>query len=351
MYIGAILTIAGSSAASGRLSQFPARSNSLLLGKPVATWDLLGKSLLDRFIERLRVFGVDRVSVIFEDALNRPGQRGPVGAVSQAGSAFWNTWDSVVSEYLQHGMETLVLVRLGSYAELDLADVLRSYHHTGSDLLQVYRNQSPLDFVVVRASRLRDGAGSYRNRLSSLLRQRRVYCMEGYFNPLVSPADFRRLISDAMLGRCSIRPVGREVEPGIWLGPGASLDRNAMLEPPVYLGAGSSVGPACKLLGLSSIERQCEIDAGTIVEQSCVLQGTYLGMGLHLQNTIAGNSKLFHLERGIEVEIQDSRLIGKPGLHHNVTRAARSFMSSVLSTHAAQAASVNRQADEERPQR
>lgn len=351
MYIGAILTIAGSSSGLGRGSQFSSRSGSLLLGRPVATWDLLGKSLLDRLVDRLYVFGVDRVAVIFEDTLYQRGQRRAGDQSEHRGSEFWNTWDSVVSDYLHHGMETLVLARLGPYAELDLADVLRACHQTGGDLIQVYRDESPLDFVVVRASRLRNGEGSYRNRLSTLLHQRRVYPMEGYFNPLSSPHDFRRLIADGMLGRCSIRPVGREIEPGIWLGQGASVDASAFVEPPVYVGAHSSLGPACKMLGLSSIEKQCEIDAGTTVERSSVLEGTYLGMGLHLQNTVAGNSKLFHLERDIEIEIQDGRLIGRPGLHHNVTRAARSFMSSMLSTHTAQAASVNRQTGEKRPER
>jgi carbonic anhydrase/acetyltransferase-like protein (isoleucine patch superfamily) len=351
VYIGAILTIAGSSSGSGSSSQFSSRPNSLLLGRPVATWDLLGKSLLDRVIERLHIFGVDRVSAIFEDSSYRSDQRYRREQTNQRGSSFWKTWDAVVSEYLDHGMETLVLIRLGPYAEFDLSDVLRAHHHTGSDLVQVFRGESPLDFVVVRASRLRHGEGSYRNRLSNLLHHRHVYSMEGYFNPLSSPHDFRRLLSDGLLGRCSIRPVGREIEPGIWLGEGASVDASATVEPPVYVGAHSSLGPACKMLGLSSVEKQCEIDAGTTVQHSSVLEGTYLGMGLHLQNTVAGNNKLFHLERDIEIEIQDSRLIGKPGLHHNVSRAARSFMSSVLSTHAAQAASVNRQAGEKRPER
>ena len=319
-------------------------SSCLLLGKPVATWDLLGKSLLERLITRLQVFGVDRVAAIFEDALFRspqlPGQKENAAA---SGSAFWNNWDSVISEYLQHGMETLILTRVGPYAEFDLADVLRAHHQTGSDLTQVYRGDVPLDLVVVRASRLREGEGSYRNRLSNLLRNRHIYSMGGYFNPLSSPLEFRRLLTDALLGRCSIRPVGREVEPGIWLGQGASIGSSAMLEPPVYVGAHSSLGPACKVLGMSSIEKACEIDAGTTVEQSCVLEHTYLGMGLHLQHTVAGDGKLFHLEREIEVEIQDGRLIGRPGIQHNVTRAARSIVNSVLSTRAAQAASVNHQ--------
>jgi len=254
----------------------------------------------------------------------------------------------MVSEYLRDGMETLILARLGPYVEFDLADLLRAHHQTGSDLTQVCHSERPLDFVVVRARRLRE-SGSHRSRLSSMLHHRRLYAMEGCFNRLSSPMDFRRLVVDAMLGRCSIRPIGREVEPGIWLGKSASIDPSAMLESPVYVGMNSSLGPACKVLGLSCIEKDCDIDAGTTVEQSSVLEGTYLGMGLHLQNTVTGNGKLFHLERDIEIEIQDNRLIGRPSIHHQVTRAARSFMNSVLSTRAAQAASVDTQVPDRRP--
>ena len=351
MYIGAILTLAGSAYSTSSRFMSNSRSNLLLLGKPIPLWDVLGKSLLNRLIERLHVFGVDRVSVIFEDGRSSPRESSASGALTRRGGLFWSEWDSIVSQYLRDGMETLILARLGPYAEFDLADLLRAHHQTGSDLTQLYRSDTPLDFVVVRAARLREREGSYRNRLSSLLPQRRVYAMEGCFNPLSNPNDFRRLVLDAMLGRCSIRPVGREVEAGIWLGKNATIDASAILEPPVYVGSNSSLGPACKALGLSSIEKNCDIDAGTTVEQSCVLEGTYLGMGLHLQNTIAGNGRLFHLEREIEIEIQDSRLIGKPSIHHSVTRAARSFMSSVLSTRVAQAASVDTRVSEKRPQR
>jgi len=343
VHIGAILTIAGSPPGSGN-SHGRGDANSLVLGRSIALWELLGKSLLDRMIERLHVFGVDRVSVLFEDTLYRPTEtRALAGSPASGGSAFWSAWDGVVSEYLNHGMETLILARIGPYAEIDLADLLRSHQQMGNSLTQVYRRDMPLDFVVVGGARLRAGEGSYRSRLSSLLHQRQIYQMEGCFNSLSGPADFRQLVIDALLGECSIRPVGLEVEPGIWLGKGALVDASCLLEAPVYIGANTSLGPACRVLGMTSIEKACDADAGTTVEQSCVLEGTYLGMGLHVRNALAGNGRLFHLERDIEIEIQDSRLVGKPSVHHHVTRAARSFMSSVLSTRVAQHASVNRQ--------
>ncbi|HZD07569.1 MAG TPA: hypothetical protein VE176_04935, partial [Candidatus Limnocylindrales bacterium] len=96
-----------------------------MLGSPFATWDVLGQSVLDRTLDRLRVFGIDHVSVISEDGLRRWSQPGPFTYKSSTAAGFWPAWDSVVSQYLNHGMETLLLVRLGPYVELDVSDFLR----------------------------------------------------------------------------------------------------------------------------------------------------------------------------------------------------------------------------------
>jgi hypothetical protein len=47
------------------------------------------------------------------------------------------------------------------------------------------------------------------------------------------------------------------------------------------------------------------------VTDSCVLAGTYLGMGLNVVHSIVGPHRLFHLDRNIGMEISDSRLIGR----------------------------------------
>src|SRR5207237_2785398 len=161
----------------------------------------------------LRDSSAPRISIISE--VQRPGCTSSSASRSlcRAGSipGFWPAWDSVVSEYLNQGMETLLLVRLGPYVELDLPDLLRFHRETASPLTQVYHRQDALDLVVVDASPLRHGTGSFRSRLSGLIPQRQRYAFTGSANRLTQPADFRRLAPDAFPGRCVIGPPGPAV--------------------------------------------------------------------------------------------------------------------------------------------
>ena len=351
MYIGAILTIAGRPHHLQRehLGGLPrkrlethATPSQLLLSKPVALWDVLGKPVLDRTIERLRIFGIDRVSVISENSgRNLSNERlGSSFAESPGQSSFWSEWDSIVSDYLNHEMETLLLVRLGPYAEVDFSDLLNFHKQSETALTQVQHSQGALDLVVVDAKQLRKGVGSFRSRLSAMLPDRSHYECKGYVNRLIKPADFRRLVEDALMGRCAIRPVGREVSAHVWLGDGAYVEPSATVIGPAYVGTNSYVGPACTVSGTSTIERQCKVDFGTVIDGSCILPRTYVGMGLNVANAIAGNGKVYHLGRDVEVGIADQRLIGDAFRSRELVRNARTLFESVLSTRSAQRASL-----------
>ena len=194
--------------------------------------------------------------------------------------------------------------------------------------------------VVADAKQLRSGIGSFRSRLSAMLPERSRYEFKGYLNRLTRPADFRRLVEDALLGRCAIRPVGEEVSAHIWLGEGAYVEPSAIVIGPAYVGMNSYVGPACTISGSSTIERQCKVDFGTVVDASCILPRTYVGMGLSVANAIVGNGKVYHLGRDVQVSIADQRLIGDTFRSRDLVRNARTLFESVLSTRSAQRASL-----------
>ena len=337
--IGVIVTIAGPAhtgsdgvggAPRKRIEKTKATS-PLLMGSPAAACDVLGQSIMDRVVARLRGFGAQRISIISEGKLAACTATSANASLYRAGSTpgFWPAWDSVVSEYLNQGMETLLLVRLGPYVEVDLLDLLRFHRETASPLTQVYHRQDALDLVVVDAARLRDGTGSFRSRLSGLIPQRQRYAFTGYANRLTEPADFRRLVQDAFSGRCGgIRPVGREVRPRIWYGENARVDRSATIVAPAFIGAETCVEASCTISGASSVERQCEVDCGTSVDDCCVFPGTYLGMGLNVTHALVKGSRLFHLNRNIEMEISDSRLIGATSPSRQLGRRARSVLGA-----------------------
>jgi hypothetical protein len=59
----------------------------------------------------------------------------------------------------------------------------------------------------------------------------------------------------------------------------------------------------------SNIERCAFIDCGTIVENATVLPSSYVGAGLDVSRAVLGFRRIAHLDRKIEIEVHDRRLL------------------------------------------
>ena len=347
MYIGAIITVAGESSEGlvppvFRPSDITHRK---LSETPLAYWPVLGRSVLERLGEKLCRSGVRHISVIPED-VHHPESN--VESISRRSGKFWSAWESTVANYLNQGISTLLLVRLGQYAELDYSEFIQFHREKNNAVTQACGDRRPLDIVAVDAAAIRQGGEPLRSRLSRLINRRDRYHFDGYTNELRHPEQYRQLVVDALSGKCSIRPLGREVEPGFWLGDGAKVDGSSCVVGPTYVGAGVRVRNACTISGFSSIEQRCEVDCGTNVDRCSVFPGTYVGMGLNLKGAIVSGSHLFHLQRNVEVEIQDRRLIGPRFAPHRLVKNARVYIGgkarklseTVLSTRSSRLASL-----------
>ena len=84
---------------------------------------------------------------------------------------------------------------------------------------------------------------------------------------------------------------------------------------PAYIGSYAKVRPSAVITRCSAIERHCEIDCGTVVENSNVLPFSYVGAGLDVVEAVVGYRNLVPLRRDVEVEITDARLIGMASEH------------------------------------
>lgn len=352
MQTGAIITVAGpiKDGSGPPVRPSSAIKNNKLSASPLAYWPLLGKSVLDRVVDNLCLSGVHHISVVAENE----AAQSKVESIAQPSERFWKSWESAVANHLQQGIETLLLVRLGHYAEIDLPDFLRFHRENGSSLTQACNGNGPLDVLAVDASELQRG-DHLRFRLSQLINSRKRYHFLGYSQELKRPDQYRQLVVDALSGACALRPVGREVEPGFWLGEGAHVDGSSCVVGPTYVGAGVRVRNACTISGYSSIEHQCEVDCGTNVDSCSIFPATYIGMGLNLRNVIVSGSHLFHLQRNVEVEIQDHRLIGTRFAPQRLMNTARSYLggkarklsATVLSTRSSRLASLLTSRDSE----
>jgi carbonic anhydrase/acetyltransferase-like protein (isoleucine patch superfamily) len=133
--------------------------------------------------------------------------------------------------------------------------------------------------------------------------------MRGYVNRLRNAADFRQLIVDAFAEANSIRPLGRQIRPGVWAGVGARIDRGSRIVAPAYIGAGARIGKSALVTRCSNIERGSFIDCGTVVENASVLPSSYVGAGLDVCHAVLGYRRIAHLHHKVEIEVHDHRLL------------------------------------------
>lgn len=309
MQIAAIVTLAARTGSEPG-STDPSRGGNrrrkrFLTNVPDAKLEVLGKSLLDRNTSRLREAGVESTSVIPEaSALT---QLLPTRSATSNDSI--SVWEKAIGEYVRQGVDTLLLLRTGTYTDLDYEELLRFHSERRAGLTQVYGADASVDVAVVDANLLRESDNAYRTTLSNLIPSQEHFYYRGYINRLRKPQDFRRLTEDALTGKCNLRPLGTEVGEGIWFGDGVQVDDSCVISGPAFIGSGTCIAACTSISGGSAVERNCEIDCGTTVDQSWILQETYVGLGLTVRGSIVSNQKMFNLERKTELAVNDPRLI------------------------------------------
>ncbi len=304
MQIAAILTVA--------VEETPRRAilvsrDTLEVSLSFARVEVLGDSLLDRTLTKLADLGTLSPKVLS----GRNVSDHVLPSRSARSGSFIDSWEKAVCDYVNNGVETIVLIRVGTYSDVNLDDVIGFHQQAGSPLTQVYSGDTSLDIAVVNATLLRNRDDLVRRALSHLIPQQQEFSYEGYVNRLRNRADLHRLMQDGLHGVCRLSPVGTEVRPGVWYGDGVEVDKTASISGRAFIGAGTRVSPGCVISGTSSIERDCEVDCGTVIESALVLRGTYVGMALDVKNSVVGNEKILNLERNVEVRISDARLIGR----------------------------------------
>jgi hypothetical protein len=249
-----------------------------------ATWPVVGKTVVERWIERIRDLGVGMVSVVDRDV--QPPAR--------------------MLEWAKEGVDRILLIVSGSYAEIDLSDFLQFHNQGRNKITRVFDKQGPLGISLLdRRAVLKKASG-----LGDALHSSR-YDFLGYVSRLSSTNAYRQLVQDALEGRCGIQPAGLQADHNLWIDPTAYVDPSAKVEGPCYVGAQSRLNAGVVVAGYSSIERNCEIDLGTRLDHACILPNTYLAPGLHVRNSVVDGTRLEHLDRRVTVDLGPTGLAAR----------------------------------------
>lgn len=266
---------------------------------PVAYWSLLGESILQRTVRRLRAAGVRLVTVVhYDDQKTKDGD---------------HDWEQTFFEYVRTGVERVLLISLDAYAEFNLEDILSFHRQTHCPVTHVADADGPLGISVIEGKCVAEDVAQFRRRLSAFASCSATYEFTGYVSRLHGASEYRQLVQHALLGICEARPLGKEVRPGIWVGDWARVSSKARLLGPCYVGAHSKVRAGALVARQAAIEQNCEIDCGTVVDSSSILPRTYLGPGLHVSQSVVSGSRLVHLGRKLDVELGETGLLGRTG--------------------------------------
>jgi mannose-1-phosphate guanylyltransferase len=121
-----------------------------------------------------------------------------------------------------------------------------------------------------------------RGRLYAL--QRDVYWLD-----IGTPSKYCEAHVDVVRGALGVPPVAdaEEVDPGIWVQPGAVIDASTRLVPPVLVGRDTAVGPGA-YLAATSVGARCTIGYGARVEGSVLHDGAMIGRAAEVVDCILG---------------------------------------------------------------
>jgi carbonic anhydrase/acetyltransferase-like protein (isoleucine patch superfamily) len=249
---------------------------------------ILGNDALQLWIERVRQVGVRSLWL----ASSAPDQK--------PGSQF--------ADLAREGVEKLLVINLKSYAEMDLADLLRFHCERQNSVTDAQDEHGTLGVRLLdrcaMGPTVEEPGCSYAQTESS----RTHYQFQGYAKRLLSSQERQDLVRDGLTAACAMRPVGTEIRDQVWIAEGAELEDSVRVVGPAFIGprtvirAGATIGP------FASVERDCVVDCGTTVERSTVLPGTYLGSGLLIQQSLVDGNCLENLEWRTIVDLEPADL-------------------------------------------
>ena len=265
--------------------------------------EVLGRSLVERTVERFAAIDIDCISVLVESGTYVPPFRTAhenvtVEVVSNLNVAIGQK----LQEHAQRGIDHSFINGSDTYAETDLLDLFCFHRESRQTATPTYGEDGALALWVVNCAKAQDLPIET---LFARAERGSRYFVRGYLRRLNQVRDLRQTAADMLQGRCETRPSGRQERPGVWKDQGAEVHRRARIVAPAYIGCGSKVRADALITRFSNIERDCCVDSGTVVEDSTILANTSVGICLDLCHAVVSGNKLFNLERDVMIEVAD----------------------------------------------
>lgn len=249
---------------------------------------ILGNDVLQSWMERVRKLGVPSLWL-----------------ASSAGVA---AATSAVAELARQGIERLLVIELKSYAEMDLADLVRFHCERRNPVTEAHDAGGRLGVRLLDRPALRATGEKHESCYAPTESMQTPYQFSGYAKRILSARERQELVGDGLTGACAMRPMGTQIREQVWIGEGAKVATSARIIGPTYIGARTIIRPGATIGPFASVENDCVVDCGTTVERSTVLPDSYLAPGLLIRNGLVDGGHLEHLGWGAVADLEPAGL-------------------------------------------
>jgi carbonic anhydrase/acetyltransferase-like protein (isoleucine patch superfamily) len=250
---------------------------------------VLGNDLLQPWMDRIRKLGVQSLWLT-----SNPRDEGVAG--------------SALAGLAREGIERLLVIKLKSYAEMDLADLLRFHCEARNPVTETEDARGQLGVCVLDHLALHASGEKYAPSCAPAESGHSRYQFRGYAKRILSARERQELVGDALTGACAMRPLGTQIREQVWVGEGVNLAGSVRVIGPTYIGARTIVRAGATIGPFASVEHDCVVDCGTTVERSTVLPYTYLAPGLLIRHQLVDGGYLEDLNWGTVADLQPTRL-------------------------------------------
>lgn len=103
----------------------------------------------------------------------------------------------------------------------------------------------------------------------------------------------------------------RQAMKGVWIGNGSSIHPEAQIIPPVYIGQNSRIGKGVELGPYTVVGSNVVIDQGATVRCSTILDHTYVGQYVRLQDRVVQQNQVIDVRTSSSIQIADDFLLSR----------------------------------------
>ena len=103
---------------------------------------------------------------------------------------------------------------------------------------------------------------------------------------------------------------GREANEGIWISRNVSLHPTASITAPVYIGENCRINAGVRLGPRVVVGNNCLVDQSSVLSETAVFPGSYVGQSLDLTNAIVDRNRLVNVKLGANITIADDFILG-----------------------------------------